>query len=116
MSENMESHVGGSSATRSGKQSGSPPTSQGLSNGLRVALVVALVLLIGIGLFTAWQIGRNSASGTGTTTTTNQTGPSATSYNALPKAVAATFRQSVVQINVVTTQGSGLGSGTIIDN
>jgi S1-C subfamily serine protease len=78
--------------------------------------VVALVLLIGAGLFAAWQIGRNSASGVSTTPSTNQTGPSAASYNALPEAVAAAFRQSVVQIDVVTKQGAGLGSGTIIDS
>jgi S1-C subfamily serine protease len=71
------------------------------------------VLLIGIGLFAAWQIGRNSASGKGTTT---QTGSSAASYSALPVAVAAAFRQSVVRIDVVTQQGAGLGSGTIIDS
>ena len=116
MSENMESHVGESEATPSGRQAGSPSTSHGLSNGVRVVLVVALVLLIGAGLFAAWQIGRNSASGANTTTSTNQTGSSAASYNALPEAVAATFRQSVVQIDVVTKQGAGLGSGTIIDS
>ena len=107
MSENMESHVGEREAIPTTKRPGPPPTSRGLSNGARVGLVITLVLLIGIGLFAAWQIGKNSASGTGTTT---QTGSPATSYNALPEAVAAAFRQSVVQINVVTRQGSGLGS------
>ena len=114
MSENMESHVGESEPTPSGRQAGSPSTTRGLSNGVRVALVVALVLLIGVGLFAAWQIGRNSASGAGTTT--SQTEQSAAAFNALPEAVAATFRQSVVQIDVVTKQGAGLGSGTIIDS
>ncbi len=116
MSENMESHVGERDAFPTGKQPGSPPTSRGLSNGVRVALVVALVLLIGIGLFAAWQIGRNSASGAGTTTTPSQNEQSAATFNALPEAVAAAFRQSVVQINVVTQEGAGLGSGTIIDS
>jgi S1-C subfamily serine protease len=113
MSENMESHVGDRETIPTGNQPGSPSTSRALSNGARVALVVALVLLIGIGLFAAWQIGRNSASGTGTTT---QTGPSAASLNEVPVAVAAAFRRSVVQINVVTAHGGGLGSGTIIDS
>ena len=116
MSENMESHVGERDAIPTGKRPGSPPTSRGLSNGARVGLVIALVLLIGIGLFAAWQIGRSSASGAGSTNTTNQTGQSAASFNALPEAVAAAFRQSVVQIDVVTKQGGGLGSGTIIDS
>jgi S1-C subfamily serine protease len=116
MSENIEPRVGERETTPTGKQTGTPNTSGGLSNSVRVALVIALVVLIGIGLFAAWQIGKNSASGTGTTTTTTQTGSSAASYNALPEAVAAAFRQSVVQINVVTAQGGGLGSGTIIDD
>jgi len=105
MSENLEAPMG--------NQPVSPPTSRVLSIGARVALVVALVLLVGIGLFAAWQIGRNSASGTGTTA---QTGQSAASLNEVPVAVAATFRRSVVQIDVVTAQGAGLGSGTIIDS
>ena len=113
MSENIEPRAGERETIPTEKQSASQHTSGGLSNGVRVALVIALVVLIGIGLFAAWQIGKNSASGTGTTT---QTGSSAASFNALPEAVAAAFRQSVVQINVVTQQGAGLGSGTIIDN
>ncbi len=114
MSENIEPHVGEREAIPTRKQPGSPNrTSRGLSNSAIVAIVVALLLIVGIALFAAWQIGKNSASGTGTTT---QTGSSAASYNALPEAVAAAFRQSVVQINVVTKQGSGLGSGTIIDS
>ena len=87
MSENIEPHVGETEAIPTGQQPGSPfRTSRSPSNGVRVVLIVALVLLIGIGLFAAWQIGRNSASGTGTTT---QNGSSAASYSASPEAVAA---------------------------
>src|SRR5215471_5591091 len=112
MSDNIEPPVGETSAIPTGQQPGSPlRTSRGLSNGIRVALVVALVLLIGIGLFAAWQLGKNSASEASTTTSTTQTGSSAASYSALPVAVAAAFRQSVVRIDVVTQQGAGLGSG-----
>jgi S1-C subfamily serine protease len=114
MSENIEPHVGEKETIPTGKQPGPPMrTSRGLSTGVSIVLIVALVVLIGAGLFAAWQIGRNSASGSGTTT---QTGSPAASYNALPEAVAAAFRRSVVQINVVTAQGGGLGSGTIIDS
>jgi S1-C subfamily serine protease len=114
MSENIEPHVGERETIPTGKQPGPPiRTSRGLSTSAIVGIVVALLLIVGIGLFAAWQIGRNSASGTGTTT---QTGSTAASFNALPEAVAAAFRQSVVQINVVTKEGSGLGSGTIIDS
>ncbi len=113
MSENKESPVGNRETIPTGNQPASSPTSRALSTGTRIALVVALVLLVGIGLFAAWQIGRNSASGTGTTA---QTGQSASALNDVPVAVAAAVRRSVVQINVVTAQGAGLGSGTIIDS
>jgi len=114
MSENTEPQVGESEAIPTGKQPGSPiRTSRGLSNSAIVALIVVLLLVLGIGVFAGWQFGKSSSSGTSSTT---QPGSSAASLNALPQAVAATFRQSVVQINVVTRQGGGLGSGTIIDN
>ncbi len=95
-----------------------PPVHPGSSGGglrtgaiLILALVVALVL--GIGLFAGAQFGKSSSTGTGSTT---QSGSSVAAVNALPEAVAATFKQSVVQINVITQKGGGLGSGTIIDN
>lgn len=114
MSENKESRPGERGAISTRNQS--PRTSNDWSTSTRVMLVIALVALVGIGLFVAFLIGRNSASGASTTSTTNQTGPSAATYNALPVTVAAAFRQSVVQINVVTQQGASLGSGTIIDS
>jgi uncharacterized protein HemX len=54
-----------------------PPsrTSRGLSNIAKVVLVVALALIIGIGLFVAWQIGKSSVNTTGATTTA-RSGPS----------------------------------------
>jgi len=95
-----------------------PPVHPGSSGGglrtgaiLILALVVALVL--GIGLFAGAQFGKSSSTGTGSTT---QSGSSVAAVNALPEAVAATFQPSVVQINVTTQKGGGLGSGTIIDN
>ena len=116
MSENTESRVDTSKVTPTGKQPGSPvPTSRGLSSGAIVALVVVVLLIFGLGLFAAWQIGRSTATGTGSTTQSG--GSSIASLNGLPEAVAAKFRQSVVQINIVTLQGGGgVGSGTIIDN
>src|SRR5438445_1244118 len=95
-----------------------PPVHPGSSGGglrtgaiLILALVVALVL--GIGLFAGAQFGKSSSTGTGSTT---QSGSSVAAVNALPEAVAATFKPSVVQINITTQKGGGLGSGTIIDN
>jgi len=93
-----------------------PPsrTPRGLSNIAKVALAVALVLLIGIGLFAAWQIGKSSATTTGTTTQTGS-GSSVANVSTQREAVAAQFQPSVVEISIVTQKGSGLGSGTIID-
>ncbi len=114
MSENTEPQVGEKGAIPTGKQPASPlRSSRGLSKIAIVALVVALLLIFGIGLFVAWQVGKSASTGTGTTT---QPGSSVASLSEVPEAVAATFRQSVVQINVVTQRGGGLGSGTIIDN
>ena len=85
--------------------------------GLRAGaiLIVALVLLLvlGVGLFAGWQFGRSGSTGTGTTT---QPGSSVASVQTQSEQVAATFKQSVVQINITTQKGGGLGSGTIIDN
>lgn len=114
MSENTEPRVGESEAIPTGKQPGFPiRTSRGLSNTAIVALVVVILLVLGIGVFAGWQFGKSSSTGTSSST---QPGLSAASINALPQAIAATFRQSVVQINIVTQQAGGLGSGTIIDN
>ena len=94
-----------------------PPsrTSRGLSNIAKVALAVGLVLLIGIGLFAAWQIGKNSANATGATTI-SRSGSSVANVSTQREAVAAQFQPSVVEISIVTQKGSGLGSGTIIDS
>jgi S1-C subfamily serine protease len=114
MSENTKPQVGESETIPTGKQPDSPiRTSRGLSNSAIVALIVVLLLILGIGVFAGWQFGKSSSTGTSSST---QPGLSAASLNALPESVAATFRQSVVQINVVTQQSGGLGSGTIIDN
>jgi S1-C subfamily serine protease len=114
MSENTKPQVGKSETIPTGKQPDSPiRTSRGLSNSAIVALIVVLLLILGIGVFAGWQIGKSGSTGTSSST---QPGSTAASLNALPEAVAATFRQSVVQINIVTQQSGGLGSGTIIDN
>jgi S1-C subfamily serine protease len=94
-----------------------PPnrTSRGLSTIAKVALAGALVLLIGIGLFSAWQIGKRSATTTGATTI-SRPGSSVADVSTLREAVAAQFQPSVVEISTVAQKGEGLGSGTIIDS
>jgi S1-C subfamily serine protease len=79
----------------------------GLRAGALVLLALVLLLVLGIGLFAGWQFSRNSSPGAATTTSSAST---------QAEAVAAKFKQSVVQINVVTEKGEGLGSGTIIDS
>ncbi len=98
-------------------QAAPPPTpparSGGLSGGVlrTVATLLLALVLLGVGLFIGTQIGKS-----GSNTAQAPTTQSASAINALPEQIAATFRQSVVQINVVTEKGDGLGSGTIIDS
>jgi S1-C subfamily serine protease len=92
--------------------------------GAIIALTLVLVLIFGVGLFAGWQFGR---SGTATATSSSgslQTGatPAATvpaltgnNLQAVREAVIAKVRPSVVEVNVSTSNGSGLGSGVIID-
>lgn len=85
----------------------------GLRTGAILILALVVVLVLGIGLFAGAQFGKSSSTRTGTAT---QPGSSGASIDTQSEKVAATFKQSVVQINVTTQKGGGLGSGTIIDN
>jgi S1-C subfamily serine protease len=77
-----------------------------------ILLIVALILVLGAGLLAGWEFGRNNS-----TSSTSSTGSQATtSQDAAVIATAQEFQPSVVQINVTTEKGSGLGSGTIIDS
>jgi len=76
-------------------------------------MALVLLLVLGVGLFAGWQFGRSGSTGTSTST---QPGSSVASVQTQSEQVAATFKQSVVQINITTQKGGGLGSGTIIDN
>jgi S1-C subfamily serine protease len=88
------------------------PDRGGLRTIAIILLVVALILVLGAGLLAGWEFGRNNAPsstpGTGSQATTSQ--------DAAVIATAQDFQPSVVQINVTTEKGSGLGSGTIIDS
>jgi S1-C subfamily serine protease len=77
-----------------------------------ILLVVALILVLGAGLLAGWEFGRNNS----TSSTTGTGSQATTSQDAAVIATAQEFQPSVVQINVTTEKGSGLGSGTIIDS
>lgn len=109
-----------------------PPTSNrpprrgsGLRTGAILALAVALLVVLGIGLFAGWEFGRGS---TATADAPNAgalqqgsnpqaTVPALSSNNieTVREAVISKVKPEVVQINVATQQGGGLGSGVIID-
>jgi S1-C subfamily serine protease len=104
------------------------PTPKQKSRGLRTGALIALTLVIlavfGIGLFAGWQFAQNPAlvinkgeSLQQGNTSSQVTVPALTSNNieAVQEAVIAKIEPAVVQINVTTPQGAGIGSGVIID-
>jgi S1-C subfamily serine protease len=106
----------------------SPPPPQRPSRGVRTGaiflLTVLLAVIFGTGLFAGWQFGRSSAVVNQPSTAQLQPGtnpaptvPALTGNNteAVREAVIAKVRPAVVQVNVTTQSGGGIGSGVIID-
>ncbi|MBA2681781.1 MAG: trypsin-like peptidase domain-containing protein, partial [Ktedonobacteraceae bacterium] len=101
-----------------------PPARGGLRTGAILALALVLATVFGVGLFAGWQFGRTS---TITPTAPGQLQPAGNQQQvpipaqnggnaqAVREAVIANVRPAVVQINITTAQGTGLGSGVIID-
>lgn len=87
-------------------------TPGGLGTRTTVMIVVALIIALGVGLLGGWLLGKN-ASATGVSPAGPQLGAN---QDATQEKVIANFRPSVVQINVTTEKGGGLGSGTIINS
>ena len=96
----------------------------GLRTGVVIALTLLLAVVFGTGLFAGWQFGSSNTRAGGLATTLLQPGtgqdpsiPTLTASNleAVRKAVVAKVRPAVVQVNVATPRGRGLGSGVIID-
>ena len=89
------------------------------ARGIRIAAIVGLTVLLavvfGTGLFAGWVYGtRNTGSLPGSTPTAiTITG---NSLDAAREAVIEKVRPAVVQINIVTNSGEGLGSGVILDS
>lgn len=73
--------------------------------------IVALLLLI-VGLLAGCQL---NGAGTTTSSPSGASEPGVAQEDSMREAVVARVRPSVVQINVATARGGGLGSGVIID-
>jgi S1-C subfamily serine protease len=80
-----------------------------------VALVVLLATVFGTGLFAGWVFGTRS-SGAVQPGSTPPVTVSGNTLEAQREAVIAKVRPAVVQVNVVTASGEGLGSGVILDS
>ena len=95
----------------------------GLRTGAIIALTVVVLLVFGVGLFAGWQFGQNTATTNATlggleqNTNNKISVPTLTANNieAVREAVISKVRPAVVQINVTSAQGNGIGSGVIID-
>ena len=85
-----------------------------------VALVVILAMVFGTGLFAGWVFGNRSSRAIQPGSTPQVATPPVTvagnSIEAQREAAIARVRPAVVQVNVVTSSGEGLGSGVILDN
>lgn len=100
-----------------------PPTrNRGSSRGLRTGAIILLAALLavvfGTGLFAGWVFsGGSNAAVLQPGPTTNATLPQITGENieTVREAVIAKVRPAIVQINVETAKGQGLGSGVIVD-
>ncbi|WP_242527225.1 S1C family serine protease [Ktedonosporobacter rubrisoli] len=100
------------------------PHRSGLRTGAIIALVVALLLVFGVGLFAGWQF-KSSTMAAPAPEATLQPGASPqvtvppvsgnNNIEAVRVAVIAKVRPAVVQVNVATARGGGIGSGVIID-
>jgi len=103
-----------------------PVARRGVRTGAIMALTVVLLLIFGVGLFAGWQFGRTSATPvidrsavgalqSGTNAQPTIPALSGNNIEAVREAVVAKVEPAVVQINVTTQRGAGIGSGVIID-
>jgi S1-C subfamily serine protease len=108
---------------------GAPSTPAGMQpgwhrRGVRTVAVTALTVLLavvfGTGLFAGWVFGTRSSGSSQFGSTTASSNPSMTTsgdtLSALREMVVTKVRPAVVQVNVVTSRGEGLGSGVILDS
>ncbi len=76
-----------------------------------VLAVLTLLVIFGVGLFAGWQFGRTGTANTTATSTVS----TVNAVEAAQEAVIAKVKPTVVQVNVMAQNKSGIGSGIIID-
>jgi S1-C subfamily serine protease len=91
-----------------------------LRTGAIVALALVLAVVFGTGLFAGWQFGTMNGANTAVLQPGTNSGSAIPPVNGenleeVRQAVVAKVRPAVVQVNVTTSQGQGLGSGVITD-
>jgi S1-C subfamily serine protease len=92
--------------------------SRGLHTTALVGLIVLIAVVFSTGLFAGWVYGTQTVGNRLPPASPGATAPQITG-NALDTAraaVVAKVRPAVVQINVITNRGSGLGSGVLLDS
>jgi S1-C subfamily serine protease len=80
---------------------------------------VLLAVVFGTGLFAGWVYGTRNAGSLPSTSLTASAAPTTiagNSLDAMREAGVEKVRPVVVQINIVTSSGEGLGSGVILDS
>jgi S1-C subfamily serine protease len=97
--------------------------SRGLRTGAIFALTLLLAAVFGTGLFAGWEYGRGAPGTAQQNTAATAPAPVPTlppitgnnNIEAQREAVIARVRPAVVQVNVTASNGSGIGSGVVID-
>ncbi len=104
---------------------GSPPvavhprkTARGLRTGAIIVLTMLLLVIFGTGLFAGWTFAGRAGTAVVAPVSNSKITPALTenTSESMREAVIAKVRPTVVQINVATPSGQGLGSGVIIDS
>jgi S1-C subfamily serine protease len=105
---------------------GPPSPGRGWRTASIAAVAILLAIVFGVGLFAGWVYGRDTTTATPAASATSAlqqgsnptvTVPQLTGNNiqTVQEAVVQKVSPSVVQVNVATAQGGGIGSGVIID-
>lgn len=95
-------------------------STRGMRTTAIVVLTVLFAVIFGVGLFAGWVYGTRSTGVVSPAISPSATVPPVTvtgsTLDAVREAAVAKVRPTVVQVNVVTGSGKGLGSGVIFDS